>query len=251
MIYPPGEGKSGKYLMQVWREYLEAYADSEGYIEGQILAGADGTAEILSAFSRTLDGEDLYKEVINQRCSIFEEGKRRAQAFEDRLLNATFSIYNCLNTLGHQFAKGRAQASAMIRTVDEQTHLSVKDGTPIGRSAAAMRAAFALLGLLTIAADERQAMTEVIQRLEQRFAEAAQICASDWDHLLNALYRSVEMLQVFALLTDPELKDRISQTATRFQEEDRQKEILLKIRNGFCRLFELGHLLVTQVDASL
>jgi hypothetical protein len=251
MIYPPGEGKSGNHLMQAWRQYLEAYADHEGNVEGQILAGADGSAEILSAFSRTLDGEDLYKDIIDQRCAIFEEGKRRAQAFEDRLLNATFSIYNGLNTLGHQFAEGRAQASAMIRTVDEQTHLSIQDGTQIGRSAAAMRAAFALLGLLTIAADEGQAMTDVIQRLEQRFAEAARICASDWDHLLNALYRSVEMLQIFALLTDSELEDRIAETASRFQEEDRQKEILMKIRNGFCRFFELGHLLVTHVDAML
>lgn len=251
MIYPPGEGKSGKYLMQVWREYLEAYADSEGDVEGQILAGADRAAEILSAFSRTLDGEDNYRELIEQRSSIFEEGRRRARAFEDRLLNATFSIYNCLNTLGHQFSRGRAQAAAMIRAVDAQTHLSVEDGTQIGRSAAAMRAAFALLGLMTIAADEGQAMTDVIQRLEQRFAEAEQICASDWDHLLNALYRSVEMLQIFALLTDPELKDRIAETASRFQEEDHQKEILMKIRNGFCRFFELGHLLVTSVDATL
>lgn len=251
MIYPPGEGKSGNHLMQAWRQYLEAYADHEGSVEGQILAGADGSVEILSAFSRTLDREDLYKDLIDQRYAIFEEGKRRAQAFEDRLLNATFSIYNGLNTLGHQFAEGRAQASTMIRTVDEQTHLSVQDGTQIGRSAAAMRAAFALLGLLTIAADERQAMTDVIQRLEQRFAEAARICASDWDHLLNALYRSVEMLQIFALLTDSELEDRIAETASRFQEEDRQKEILMKIRNGFCRFFELGHLLVTHVDATL
>jgi len=27
------------------------------------------------------------------------------------------------------------------------------------------------------------------------------------------------------------------------------KEISLKLRNGFCRLFELGHLLITHVDA--
>ena len=251
MIYPPGEGKSGKYLMRVWRDYLEAYADGEGNVENQVLAGADGTVEILSAFSRTLDAEDVYRELIDQRCAIFEEGKRRAQAFEDRLLNAAFSIYNCLNTLAHQFSKGRPQAAAMIRTVDEQTHLSVKDGTQIDRSAAAMRASSALLGLLTIAADENQEMTEIIQKLEQRFAEAARLCASDWDHLLNALYRSVEMMQVFALLTDPELEDQIAQTASRFQEEDRQKEILMKIRNGFCRFFELGHLLVTHVDATL
>ena len=42
MIYPPGEGKSGKYLMQVWRDYLEAYADGEGNVENQVLAGEKG-----------------------------------------------------------------------------------------------------------------------------------------------------------------------------------------------------------------
>jgi hypothetical protein len=57
------------------------------------------------------------------------------------------------------------------------------------------------------------------------------------------------MIQVFALLTDSDLKDQINQIATRFTEEDQVKELPLKLRNGFCRLFELGHLLTTHVDA--
>jgi len=249
MIYPPGEGKSGNYLMQLWRQYLESLADMEGDMEGQILVGADSTVEILNALSRTLDRDDLYKDLIYQRISIFEEGKKQAEAFEDRLLNAAFSIYNSLNTLGHQFSKGNTQAVAMIKSVDEQAHLSIETGTQIDRSAAAMRAAYALLGLMTIAADERRTMTPVIQQLEKRFAAGAEVCASEWDHLLNALYRTVEMLQLFALLTDPELKDQVTQIASRFQEEDRHRDILLKMRNGFCRFFELGHLLITHVDA--
>ena len=92
-------------------------------------------------------------------------------------------------------------------------------------------------------------MTEAIRRLEQRFAACAQAASSDWDHLLNALYRSVEMMQLLALLTDPELKDQIAQIATRFQEEDQSKEIPVKMRNGFCRFFELGHLIIARVDA--
>ena len=59
------------------------------------------------------------------------------------------------------------------------------------------------------------------------------------------------MLQIFALLMDPELKDQINQVAARFQEEDQAKELRLKLRNGFCRFFELGHLLAIQVDALL
>jgi len=66
---------------------------------------------------------------------------------------------------------------------------------------------------------------------------------------LNALYRIVEMMQLLALLTDPELKDQITQIASRFQEEDQSREIPIKMRNGFCRFFELGHLLITHVDA--
>ena len=56
------------------------------------------------------------------------------------------------------------------------------------------------------------------------------------------------MMQLLALLTDPELKDQIAQIATRFQEEDQSKEIPIKMRNGFCRFFELGHLIITRVD---
>jgi hypothetical protein len=249
MIYPPGQGKSGDYLMKLWREYLEQYADREGDVEGQIIVGANYTVEILTAFSRTLDGKKRYKALIDQRITLFREGTRRAGVFEDRLLNATFSIYNCLNTLAHQLSEGNPQAVTMIQSVDEQAHLSADSGTHADRSAAAMRAGFALVGLMTIALNERQAMTEAIRRLEQRFAACAQAASSDWDHLLNALYRSVEMMQLLALLTDPELKDQIAQIATRFQEEDQSKEIPVKMRNGFCRFFELGHLIIARVDA--
>jgi hypothetical protein len=251
MAYPPGQGKSGNYLMQVWRDYLESYADREGDVPGQVIVGADCTVEILTALSRTLDGDNLYQDLIDERSALFQEGCRQAEVFEDRLLNATFSIYNSLNTLGHQFAEGKAQALKLIRSVDEQARQSIESGTRIDRSAAAMRAAFALVGLMTIAADGKQTMTDAIRQVEKRFADGAQACASDWDHLLNALYRTVEMMQLFAFLTDAELKDQISQISARFQEEDRFREITLKMRNGFCRFFELGHLLITHVDAAM
>ncbi|MBN2241908.1 MAG: hypothetical protein JW793_04395 [Acidobacteria bacterium] len=251
MAYPPGQGKSGDFLMYLWRRYLEEYADRDGDVEGQIVAGANSTVEILTALSRTLDGGNRYRDVIDQRCAIFNEGTRRAVLFEDRLLNATFSIYNSLNTLSHQIAEGNAQALGMIRSVDEQAQLGIKSGTQIARSAAALRACFALVGLMALALDDRQAMTPAIRQLERRYASGAQAAGTDWEHLLNALYRIVEMMQLLALLTDPELKDRIAQIASRFQEEDLPRGIQLKMRNGFCRFFELGHLLISRVDATL
>jgi len=235
--------------MNLWRRYLERYADLDGDVEGQIIVGANCTVEILTALSRTLDGGDRYKDLIDQRIALFHQGAKQAGIFEDRLLNATFSIYNSLNTLSHQFSGGKSEALGMIRTVDEQAQLSIQSGTQIDRSAAAMRACFALVGLMTIALDEQQAMTPAIRQLEQRFASGAQAAASDWDHLLNALYRIVEMMQLLALLTDPELKEQITQIASRFQEEDHSREIPAKMRNGFCRFFELGHLMISHVDA--
>jgi hypothetical protein len=251
VIGSPGQGKSGGWLMEMWREYLENYADREGDIEGQIIVGANATVEILTALARTFDNNDLYKELIDQRFTLFHEGIRRAGVFEDRLLNATFSIYNTLNTLGHQFAEGNEQAVSMIQSVDEQAHRSIKSGTQIDRSAAAMRAGFALVGLMTIAADEQQSMTEAIRQLERRFASGAQVSVSEWDHLLNALYRTVEMMQLFALLMDPQLEDQIAQIAARFEEEDGCRDIPSKMRNGFCRFFELGHLLTANLDTMI
>jgi len=59
------------------------------------------------------------------------------------------------------------------------------------------------------------------------------------------------MMQLFASLSDGELQDQVQQIATRFQEEDQAPEMRLKLRNGFCRLFELGHLVTTHIDAIL
>jgi hypothetical protein len=248
MIYPPGQGKSGPHLMQLWRDCLEQYADKEGDVEGQTVVAAYHSVEIFTAFSRALDGEDRYKELINQRLSIFHEGIAHAVDFHDCLINATFSIYNNLNTLSHQFAEENAEATTLIGKVDEQVHLSTEYAEPVQRSAAALRACFPLLGLMTIALDQDQVMTDTIRRVEQRFSAGARAAASDWEHLVNALYRIVEMIQVLALLTDPDLRDQINQIATQFKEEDQTKELRLKLRNGFCRLFELGHLLVAHVD---
>ena len=248
MVYPPGQGKLGQLLMQLWRDYLEQYADKEGDVEGQTVVAAYHSVEILTALSRILDGEDRYGELIDQRLAYFHEGTRRAAHFPDCLLNAAYSIYNNLNTLSHQLTEGNSEASALIGKVDEQVHLSTELGDPVQLSAAALRACFPLLGLMTIALDQDQVMTDTIRQVEKRFAAGAQAAASDWEHLLNALYRVVEMIQIFALLTDPDLRDQINQIATRFKEEDRVKELQLKLRNGFCRMFELGHLLATHID---
>lgn len=249
MIYPPGKGKSGPFLMQLWRDYLEQYADREGDVEAQTVVAANHAVEILTSLSRTLDRHDRYSKLIDQRHLIFREGSRRARNHEDRILNATFSIYNSLNTLSHQFTEGNPESSALIAKVDEQVHLSTKSGKPIEMSAGALRACFPLLGLISIALDQNQVMTGAIRQLEQRFAAGSAAAATEWEHLLNALYRIVEILQIVALLTDSELADQIHQIATRFKEEDQTRDPALKVRNGFCRLFELGHLLVTHVDA--
>jgi hypothetical protein len=114
-----------------------------------------------------------------------------------------------------------------------------------------LRASFPLLGLISIAMDTDHSMIGIIRQIEKKYSAAAQACTTHWEHLLNALYRLVEMMQVFALLTDSDLKDPVNEIATRFKEEDQAKEMRFKLRNGFCRFFELGHLLVNQVDSML
>ena len=248
MVYPPGQGKSGQFLMQLWRDYLEQYADREGDIEGQTVVAAYHSVEILAAFSGTLDGDGRYRSLIDERLAYFQMGTGRARDFPERLLNATFSIYNNVNTLSHQFTEGNTEASTLIGKVDEQVHFSTNSGGTVRQSAAALRACFPLLGLMTIALDQGQAMTQAIRQVEQRFAAGAGAASTDWEDLLNALYRAIEMIQILALLTDPDLREQINQIATRFKEEDQTKEVKLRLRNGFCRLFELGHLLTTHVD---
>ena len=237
--------------MQLWRDYLEQYADREGEAEGQAIVAAYHSVEVLTCLSRTIDKDERYESLIEQRITLFREGSRRAENFEDCLVNATFSIYNSLNTIGHQLTQGNTEAAALMRNVDDQVQQSAEFGDPVEKSAAALRASFPLLGLVTIALDQNQEMIRAIRQVEQRFVEAAQAATSGWEHLLNALYRIVEMMQIFALLTDPELKDQISQVAERFQEEDHSKKLELKLRNGFCRLFELVHLTAIQLDAVL
>jgi hypothetical protein len=251
MIYPPGQGQSGQQLMQLWRDYLEQYADREGDAEGQAIVAAYSVVEVLTWLSRTLDKNSRYEDLIDQRIALFREGSRNAENFLDCLINSTFSIYNCFNTISHQLTEGNTESAALIRNVDEHVHKSAESEDPVERSAAALSAGFPLLGLIVIALDQDQTMSAVIRQVEQRFAAAANAASSDWEHLLNALYRIVEMMQIFALLTDSELKDQIHQVAARFQEEDHSKELRFKLRNGFCRLFELGHLLTIQFDAML
>ncbi len=48
MIYPPGQGKSGQFLMQLWRDYLEQYADKEGDVEGQTVVAAYSAVEVFA-----------------------------------------------------------------------------------------------------------------------------------------------------------------------------------------------------------
>jgi hypothetical protein len=248
MVYPPGQGKFGEYLMSLWRRYLEQYAENEGDIESQIVVGSYHAAEVFGCLSLMMDREGMYQNVIKERITHFRTGSEKAELLDDCLVNATFALYNHMNTLSHQLCKGNEQAESLIQQIDKQVYLRTHPGTPGQRSAAALAAVFPLLSIMTLALDDDGATTSVIRRIEQRFASAAQIAATEWDPLLNALYRLVEMMQVFAFLTDVELQNQINQIANRFKEEDQARDLQHKLRNGFCRLFELGHLVTTHLD---
>jgi hypothetical protein len=229
--------------MDMWRRYLEQYAEREGNLHGQIVVGAYHSAEIFGSLSRILDRESKYRDLIDQREEYFRQGKERAETFDDQLVNGTFSIYNHVNTLTHQFAIGNSEAETLIRQVDEQVRSKVQDASQMERSASAMRAAFPLLSVMALVLDQDGVMTKAIREIEKRFAAGS--------GLVNSLYRVVEMMQVLVLLSDADLRSQVDQIAARFQEEDQTPEATQKIRNGFCRLFELTHLLTAHLDELL
>jgi hypothetical protein len=238
-------------LTQVWSEYLEQYADHEGDVKRQIIVAAYHGAEILGSLSRTLDRAGSHRALIDERIAEFEEGSSKAQDFEDCMLVATFTLYNHFNTLGHQFTAGSRQAEELMAGLDRQVKAMIESSGQIERSCAAVRACFPLLSLITLAADQRQSATPSIRKVEQRFEAGDSRATTPWEHLLNGLYRTVEMMQIFVILSDSELKGKVQQIASRFQEEDGAPDYYLKTRNGFCRLFELGHLLTARLAQTL
>ncbi len=251
MVFPPGQGKSGAHLMHLWRQYLEQYAEHEGNVEEQVIVGAYHAAEVLGALTLILDRERKYRPIIEQRIGYFVEGSERAQTFEDRLVNGTFTLYNHANTLAHQFTVGNADADALIHGIDEQVRTATQTPDQLSRCALALRATFPLISLVTAALDQEGSMTAAIRQIDQRFATGAAVSAAPLPQLVNALYRSVEMAQILATVSDPDLRGQVEQIAARFQEDDHATDPLLKVRNGFCRLFEIAHILITHLDEIL
>ncbi len=237
--------------MEIWRLYLEQLADLEGNVEGQIVSAAYHAAEVFGILSQTLDREGKERELIEQRIGYFRDASRRAEAFGDRLVTACFTLYNHLNTLCRQFASGSDESEGLLHQIEQQAQVRTRSGDQINRSATALRAVFPMLSLMTLVLDQDGSMSQVIRQIEQRFSTGASRASSAWEHLLNALYRTVEIMQLFVLLSDPELKDQVHQIAVEFEEEDKTTEMKLKLRNGFCRLFELGHLVTTHLDEIL
>jgi hypothetical protein len=251
MVYPPGQGKSGEYLMELWRGYLEQSAESDGNVQSQIIVAAYHAAELFGFLSLSLDREQKLRSLIQARLDLYREGAHRAQSFDDSLVNATFAIYNHMNTLCRQFSSGSDSAENLINSVDEFVHSRIQAAGQQDRSAAALRAAFPLLSMITLVLGEGTAATSVVRQIEERFAAASSLAGTAVDHLLNALYRMVEMMQLWVILSDPELKDQVQQIAAAFKEEDQTPDLQLKLRNGFSRLFELGHLLTVHLDEIL
>jgi hypothetical protein len=250
MVFPAGTGKSGEYLTILWRRYLEDYAEGNGSAEKQIVVGAYHAVEIFGALSLTLDRYGRYRDLIEQRIESFREGAQLAASFEDCVLNAAFALYNHLNTLSHEFTDGNSEAEELARQIDEQVKTTTHSGDAIERAAGAVRACFPLVSLITVVSDRTFAMTAAIRMVQQRFAALDARAATSREQLLNALYRLVEMMQIFVTVSDPELVDHVQPIAARFQEEDLDPDLRSKLRNGFCRLFELGHLLASQLDAN-
>jgi hypothetical protein len=251
MVFPPGQGKMGQHLMQMWREYLEEYAEHEGNAERQIIVGSYHAAAVFGALSEILDRTGKNSQIIEERNKIFSDGSAKAAQFEDCLVNGTFSLYNHMNTLGRQFTTGNLEAEKLIQQIEIQVQRRMPEGPQINRSALALQAAFPLLSLMALALSPGEETMPAIRQVEQRFTRGAARMVASEEKLLNALYRLVEMMQIIVILSDTELRNQVEQIASRFKEEDEIKDLQLKLRNGFCRLFELGHLLTTHLDAVL
>jgi len=247
----PGQGNSEEYLLELWRRHLEQLAENEGDIELQIIVGSYHAAEVLGFLSLSLDRSRKHRDLILARLAHFRAGSLQASEFEDCLVTATFTIYNHMNTLCHQFSAGNSQAKSLIRRVDEQVHERVRDADQMQRSASALQAAFPLLSLMTLMLGEETSAAPVIRQVEERFSAASARAGNAAEHLLNALYRLVEMMQLFVTLSNAGLKDRVSEIAVVFADDDQARNLQMKLRNGFCRLFELGHLLSTHLDEIL
>lgn len=234
--------------MRLWRKYLEQFAERDGDVEAQIVVASYHAAELFGFLSLSLDRDQKLKTLIAERLEHFRIGSQKAEGFENCLVNATFAIYNHMNTLCHQFSNGNTSAESLIRGIDDQVRTRIQQATQIERSAAALRAAFPLLSLMTLVLGEGTQAAAAIRQVEERFASGSHRASTDWEHLLNAVYRLVEMMQLFVILSDVALRDQVEQIAALFKEEDQQPNLQVKLRNGFCRLFELGHLLTTHLD---
>jgi hypothetical protein len=248
MVDPPGKGKSGEYLMQLWCRYLEQLAENEGDAERQIIVGSYHAAEIFGFLSLSLDRSQKHRDLILARLEHFRSSSLRASEFGDCLVTAAFTLYNHMNTLCHQFSAGHPQAESLIRRIDDQVHERVRETDQMERSASAMQAAFPLLSLMTLMLGGGTSAAALIRQVEERFGAASARAGNAAERLLNALYRLVEMMQLFVTLSDAGLKDQVSEIAVVFADDDRTRNLQLKLSNGFCRLFELGHLLATHLD---
>jgi hypothetical protein len=237
--------------MALWRRYLEEFAEAEPDVEAQVVVAAYHTVEVFGALGLLLDRERHLRPLIEARNGYFRKGVERAATFDEKLMVAAYGLYNHLNTLARQFAGSGRQGLEFVEAVEKSVEAALELSAPSARASAALRAAFPLLGFMTLMLDPEKRLIEAIRKVEQRFAAGDGKAAGDWDHLLNALYRLVEMLQLFVTLSDAELAGQVQQIAARFQEEDQPADARLKLRNGFCRAFELGHLLTIHLDEVL
>ena len=101
-----------------------------------------------------------------------------------------------------------------------------------------------------LARTRKKRATASIRKVERARGRSGPGCDTPGD-LVNGLYRIVEMMQIFAIVSDTGLADEVQRIATQFQEEDETSDYYLKVRNGFGRLFELGHLLTTRLEQTL
>src|SRR5262249_47838022 len=179
-------------------------------LDAQIVTAGYHSAEVFGSLSRLLDREGRFAPLIEERMGFFNEARSKATAFEDCLVTATFTLYNHVNTLGHQFAVGNREAEALIAQIDAQVRDRVAAAGQVERSAAALRAAFPVLGLMTLMLDQDGSLTQAIRQVETRFAGGGSQATNDWEQLINALYRIVGRSQPLAAHSDHDVRDPVN-----------------------------------------
>lgn len=188
-----------------------ARAAGDGEEIDRLILATYNCSRTLTTIVRTMDRNDLYADDIREEERRFAREDSTRAGKSGKILNGMLGVYSTYALISRMRFSGDPAHLAALEAIEKRVVATMRPDIPAIEALAAMaNGVYHMSRDLVWSFSGDSSLAEGFDVIDENFRNGEQAAESDEDRFLNAIYRSFEVCQLWALLLNPAQRQEIS-----------------------------------------